>query len=84
MKRSHAKTVNQTFSIPAEIAHELHVYIKRREMSLFVSEAIRKELELRKNELKEAYIAMSEDEEQSAMLKEWEGTVADGIEEEEW
>ncbi len=81
MKKPHTKTVNQTFSIPREIVHELHVYVKRREMSRFVSEAIRKELEAKREELKQAYIAMSKDKDQNTVIKEWEGTVADGVEE---
>lgn len=81
MGKSHTKTVNQTFSIPREVVHELHVYVKRREMSRFVSEAIRKELEVKREELKQAYIAMSKDENQNAVMKEWEGTIADGVEE---
>jgi len=82
MRKAQPKTINQTFSIPKEVAHELHVYIKRREMSRFVSEAIKKELEAKKKELRQAYIAMSQDEEQNEIMKEWEGTLADGIEEE--
>lgn len=78
------KTVNQTFSIPKEVAHELHVYIKRREMSRFVSEAIVNKLESKKKELRQAYIAMSRDESQSKTMKEWEGTIADGIKAEDW
>jgi len=82
MRKSQAKTVNRTFSLPTEVAHELHVYIKHREMSHFVSEAIKKELAAKKNELKAAYIAMSQDKNQLETMQEWDGTVADGFEEE--
>ena len=44
MKRHEAKKVNQTFSLPLDISADLHTYVKRREMSQFVSDAIRKEL----------------------------------------
>ncbi|NGX54448.1 MAG: hypothetical protein KR126chlam2_00059 [Chlamydiae bacterium] len=81
MRKSQAKTVNQTFSIPLEVVEDLHVYIKRREMSRFVSEAIKKELESKKEELKQAYIAMAKDKDQDKVAKEWEGTLADGLDE---
>ncbi|HEX4839451.1 MAG TPA: hypothetical protein VFU89_03295 [Rhabdochlamydiaceae bacterium] len=50
MKKHQAqgKKVNQTFSIPVEVSNELHVYVKHREMSQFVSDAIKKELEAKK------------------------------------
>src|SRR4051794_41165579 len=48
MKPTPSKKVNQTFSIPLDVSQELHTYVKRREMSHFVSEAIRKELETKR------------------------------------
>ena len=80
MKEQQAKKIIQTFSIPLEISQELHTYVKRREMSGFVAEAIRKELEIKKDELRKAYRSAKKDTGQLE-TKEWEGTVADGIEE---
>ncbi len=73
------KKINQTFSIPLDISQELHTYVKRREMSSFVAEAIRKELEVKKEELREAYRASSE--EDRLEVKEWDSTLNDGLDE---
>lgn len=80
MRKSH-KTVNQTFSLPADVSQELHAYVKRREMSRFVAEAIRKELEMKKEELRQAYLLANEDEGQNEALNDWQGTLGDGLDE---
>ncbi len=84
--RKQSKTTNQTFSLPIDLSKELHAYVKRREMSRFVSEAIRKELEAKKEELRRAYLLANEDEGQLETASEWEGTIGDGIGDEigEW
>lgn len=82
MRKQHISTVNQTFSIPIDISQDLHVYIKQREMSRFVSDAIRKELEAKKQELREAYRMANEDEGQKEAMKDWESTIADGLDNE--
>lgn len=75
------KKINQTFSIPLDISQELHTYVKRREMSQFVSEAIRKELETKKDELRQAYQMANKDEGQRETIEEWEDTTGDGSDE---
>ncbi len=80
MGKQQTKTVNQTFSIPLEVSQELHSFVKRREMSRFVTEAIRKELEVKKNALRNAYLDANQDEGQIGASKDWEGTVGDGSE----
>lgn len=72
---------NQTFSLPIEITQDLHHFIKRREMSHFVAEAIRKELEFKKEELRTAYLKANDDEGQREASRDWEGTIADGLDE---
>lgn len=72
---------NQTFSLPVEISLELHSLVKRREMSRFVADAIRKELEIKKQELRKAYLSANKDAGQSGVMKEWQGTLADGADE---
>ncbi|NGX45032.1 MAG: hypothetical protein K940chlam2_00172 [Chlamydiae bacterium] len=81
MRNEEAKKINQTFSIPRDVSDELHTYVKRREMSQFVSNAIRKELGFKKDELRKAYLAASKDEGQQEALNEWEATAGDGIDE---
>lgn len=81
MRKSQTNTVNQTFSIPREVSEELHVYIKRMDMSRFVSEAIRKELEAKKDALRQAYILANDDAGQKETC-EWDTTLMDG--ENEW
>jgi len=77
MKEKPLRKIAQTFSIPFEISQDLHTYVKRREMSSFVAEAIRKELELKKEELKRAYCSARTDRGQ-AEAAEWESTLSDG------
>ena len=80
-KQPRNKTINQTFSIPLDVSNELHTYIKRREMSRFVSEAIRKELSYKKDELRKAYLMANTDEGQKEATDEWQGTLADNTDE---
>jgi hypothetical protein len=81
MRNQQAKTVNQTFSLPIDISKDLHLYIKPREMSRFVSELIREGLEDKKENLRKAYKAASADEGQLEAMQDWEGTVGDGLNE---
>lgn len=78
MRKHEAKTVNQTFSLPIEVTQELHTYIKARERSRFVAEAIRIGLTAKKEELRKAYLLANEDEGQREATEEWESTVGDG------
>ena len=72
---------NQTFSLPIEVTNDLRSFVKRREMSHFVADAIRKELELKKQELRKAYISANKDPGQIEGNSEWQGTLTDGIDE---
>jgi hypothetical protein len=81
MKKRESKKINQTFSIPMDVSQELHTYVKRREMSQFVSDAIRKELSSKKEELRQAYLAANEDQGQREAMVEWENTLGDGSDE---
>ena len=81
MKKQESKKVNQTFSIPFDVSQELHTYVKRREMSQFVSNAIRKELLCKKEELRKAYLASNTDEGQQEAIIEWKDTLEDGADE---
>lgn len=76
-----AKKVYQTFSIPAEVSNELHIYVKQREMSQFVSDAIRKELEAKKEQLRNEYSMGRKDKGQLEAMKDWETTIGDGLDE---
>ena len=78
-------TVNRTFSIPFDIDRDLHRLVKKRGMSHFVSDALRKSLEERRNSLKKAYAMSNEDEGQNEAYKDWSITMADGLEvDNEW
>ena len=81
MRKQEIKTINQTFSLPIGLSADLHAYIKTRERSRFVSQAIRKELELKKEELKNAYMAANKDEGQIEALEDWQSTLSDGLDE---
>ena len=75
------KYKNQTFSLPEEITNDLHSLVKRREMSRFVADAIRKELEVKKQDLRNAYISANKDSGQIEALDEWKETLSDGVDE---
>lgn len=79
--KQHQVYKNQTFSLPIEVTHELHSLVKRREMSRFVAEAIRKELEAKKQELRNAYLSANNDSGQNEATREWEETLMDGFDE---
>ena len=81
MRKHQNNRVNQTFSLPLDISKELHTYVKHREMSSLVSEAIRKELELKKEELRRAYMDANKDKGQMETMKEWDATTNDGLDE---
>jgi hypothetical protein len=72
---------NQTFSLPVSVSKDLQFLVKARERSHFVAEAISEKLEAKKKELREAYISMNKDSGQIEAMKEWENTLADGIDE---
>ncbi|MBP9840889.1 MAG: hypothetical protein KBC64_00510 [Simkaniaceae bacterium] len=78
MKKQGSRRVNQTFSLPLDISQELHMYVKSREMSQFVSDAIRKELAHKKELLKQAYLSLNQDEGQKEAMNEWKTTLEDG------
>ena len=81
MKKQESRRINQTFSIPMDISQELHTYVKRREMSQFVSDAIRKELAVKKEELRQAYLSANRDAGQQEGMGDWKNTLNDGSEE---
>lgn len=74
-------TVNLTFSIPIDLSVELHAYIKKRGLSKFVAEAIKKSLAEKKRELKEQYLMANEDEGQNEAAMDWESALMDGSDE---
>lgn len=49
--------------------------------SLLITDAISEKLEKKKQELREAYIVMNKDPGQIEAMKEWENTLADGVDE---
>ncbi len=75
MRKHQAKTVNQTFSLPIEVMKDLHVYIKPRERSRFVSDLLRVGLDTKKNELRQSYIEANEDAGQLEVMQDWRATL---------
>lgn len=72
-------TVNRTFSLPADVDRDLHRLIKRRSMSHFVAESLRKGLKEKNKELLKEYALANEDEGQKEASKDWEPTISDGL-----
>ena len=78
MKKHASKTVNQTFSLPHDVCAELQTFVRTRERSRFVAEAIKIKLQAKKEELRKAYLSANEDEGQLEAIEEWEDTLGDG------
>jgi len=62
------------------VCRDLHMFVKRREMSRFVADAVKQKLEVKKNDLREAYLAANEDEGQQEVLQDWEVTLSENYE----
>lgn len=75
-----------TISIPSNIKRELYLYVKKRGISRFITEAVEEKLKSIKMSLEEQYKLAAQDEERNKEFKEWEnGTVGDGLDESnEW
>jgi hypothetical protein len=65
------KTVNVTFSIPESINMLLHSFVEKRGLSRFVTKAIEKALEEKKNLLKAAYLAAENDPDLKEVMNDW-------------
>lgn len=81
MRKHPSKTINQTFSLPIDISLALQTFVKSRERSRFVAEALRKELEVKKKELRDAYLSANGDAGQLEATEEWQGTLEDNADE---
>lgn len=77
MKKQTTKMIRQTFSIPADVLEDLHTFIEEREISSFISNAIRKELNTEK--LRQAYRMANKNAGQIEVKKDWKSTIADGL-----
>lgn len=79
------RTVNRTFSIPVDLDRDLHLLIKKRSMSHFVSEAIRSGLKEKGDSLRNEYAMANKDEGQKEASKDWEVAIVDGLgEDNDW
>jgi hypothetical protein len=72
-------TINRTFSIPLDVDGDLHALVKRRNMSRFVADSLRKSLKELSNDLRDEYRMANKDEGQREAEKDWESTIPDGL-----
>jgi hypothetical protein len=72
-------TVNRTFSIATDVDRDLHLLVKKRGMSRFVSEILRKGLKERRDSLHKEYSMANEDEGQQEAKRDWAATITDGL-----
>lgn len=79
-------TINRTFSIPKDLDEELHMFIPQRGMSRFVSDSLRSALKEKSEQLAKDYSEAWANEEQRDVIKDWDCTLTDGLEDEknEW
>lgn len=76
------KHVHLTISIPEKIKHDLFHFIKKRDVSQFITEAIVERLNKKKFSLEEQYQAAALEEERNQEFNEWENKmVGDGLNE---
>lgn len=72
-------TINRTFSLPEDVDHDLHLFVKPRCMSHFVAESIRENLQKKRDQLAKEYTESNTDEGQIEAMKDWECTISDGL-----
>lgn len=73
---------HMTISIPENVKRDLYLYIKKRGISRFITEAIIEKLSSKKISLEEQYAAAAKDEKRNSEFKEWEdATIEDGLNE---
>ncbi len=65
------KKINVTFSLPKETVDLMQGLIGRRKLSSFVSEALKKALEEKVEELRNAYIEANTDPDRQETIKAW-------------
>ena len=70
-----------TLSFPEQIVKDLHAYIPRRQLSMFVYETVQRELELKKQEMAQAFREAAMDEDLNAEFELWDPCVGDGLDE---
>lgn len=69
-----------TISIPADLKRDLFLFVKKRGVSQFISEAIVEKLEHKKLSLEEQYNLAAKDEERNNEFKEWDDVMSgDGL-----
>ncbi len=73
------KNINVTFSIPEEVNSLLHTHVRKRELSKFVTSAIKKALEEEQSKLKAAYMAADKDPDRREVIEDW-----SSLESEDW
>lgn len=74
---SHAKTINATFSLPAEVYELLQHLVKKGNLSQFVSKAIERSLQDEQRTLRQAYLQSNQDEQVKQELGEWDSIGAE-------
>ena len=65
--------------MPIDVDRDLHVLVRRRSISQFVAESVRKSLSQLGDELLKEYAEANKDEGQKEAMKDWSSTTADGL-----
>lgn len=65
------KNINVTFSLPADLNSQLHRHVGKRGLSRFVSEAIQKALDEKRDLLRKAYIEARNDPDRIETINDW-------------
>ena len=72
------------FSLPDKLVSKMRAHIPSKQRSKVVASLLGKELERREQALYECALEVEADETLNEEMKNWEETVADGIEDESW
>lgn len=74
------KHEHMTISIPENIKRELYLYVEKRGISRFITDAVTEKLKNKKLSLEEQYRLAAQDEERNREFKNWENvTINDGL-----
>lgn len=76
------RNVPITLTLPESVVRDLHLYISRRGISKFVTQAVEERLETAKQKIAREFIEASQDEERNSEIKLWDSLSDEGLNEE--
>lgn len=75
------KNLPITLTLPENLIRDLHLYIAKRQISKFIAEMLKKELEHKKKLLAREFQEASQDSERNAEIQLWDTLIEEGLDE---